>query len=286
MDAVINDQKTNSSQTYRTIDLKPRRDELLKPAELIDIRGASNLTLSARRIYNLLLANAFGKDMAVEGYEWTIQLSELRGSHAGNDVIVEGIEALMKTLVVVRMADGTTRRVQLLGGNDMGLSSRTRGTLTYSFDKRLVPLLAESKVFGKIELSVMKAFSTKYALALYEAISRRVRLKHMFYEVLSLEDFRELLGVPKGKLTTFGNLNKYAIKPALEEVNAMAAFGVNLLPVKQGRKVTGVKLGWYMKNEAGQKEAFAELNRPRAGRKARIRGEVEEISELQPKLPI
>lgn len=281
--------KTNSwrdrmqaeGNAYRTIDLKPSNNELLKPAELIDISGASELTLAARRLYNQLLANAFGRDMAKEGHEWTIAVSDLRGSHNSNDRLGESIEALMKTIVTVRMQDGRTRRVQLLGGNDMGDPSRPHGTLTYSFDKRLVPLLAESTVFGKIEMSVMKAFTTKYALALYEALARRVRLKHVFHEVIPIADFRELLGVPEGKLTTFGNLNQYAIKPAMTEINAMAAFGVNMIPIKTGRKVTGVKLGWYMKNEDQLKDAFAELQRPKVGRKARVQGVVEEIVEEQ-----
>ena len=85
----------------------------------------------------------------------------------------------------------------------------------------------------------------------------------------SLDDFRELLGVPQGKLTTFGNLNQYAIKPALAEINAMANFGVGIIPMKTGRKVTAVKVGWYRKGEEDMKRAFAEINRPKVGRKAR-----------------
>lgn len=280
--------ETNSSTVtpFRTIDLNPGHDELLKPVELIDISGAAELTLSARRLYNTLLAYAFGKDLGVEGYEWSIPMSELRGSHNSNDRLGESIEALMKTIVTVRLQDGRTRRVQLLGGNDMGDPNRPHGTLTYSFDKRLVPLLRESTVFGKIELSVMKAFTTKYALALYEALSRRVRLKHVFIEVIPIDEFREILGVPQGKLTTFGNLNQYAIKPAMTEINAMAAFGVNLIPVKTGRKVTAVKIGWYMKDLKERKEAFAEVHRPKVGRKARISGTIEDVIEPMPELPL
>lgn len=224
--------------------------------------------------------------MGKEGHEWTIAVSELRGSHNSNDRLGDSIEALMKTIVTVRMQDGRTRRVQLLGGNDMGDPSRAHGALTYSFDKRLVPLLAESTVFGKIEMSVMKAFTTKYALALYEALARRVRLKHVFFEVIPIDDFRELLGVPQGKLTTFGNLNQYAIKPAMIEINAIASFGVNLIPMKTGRKVSAVKIGWYMKNKDQLKDAFAEIRRPKVGRKARVKGEVEEIVEEQGNLGI
>ena len=272
---------TSNSSAKRTIELTPSNDEMIKPAELIDITGNAELTLSARRLYNALLAHAFGRDMGVEGQDWSIPLSTLRGTHKSNE---DSIIALMKTIVTVRLQDGSTRRVALLGGNDMGMPERPHGQLTYSFDKRLVPVLQESTVFGKLELSVMKAFSTKYALALYEAVSRRVRLKHIFHEEMPLEAFRELLGVPEGKLGTFGNLNQYAIKPALTEINALASFGVQVQPVKQGRKVTAVKLFWHKKSLDEIKEAYAELQRPKIGRKARLSGEADTVVEPQPEL--
>lgn len=278
--------ETNSSRAFRTLELKPRHDELIKPVELIDIVGASSLTLVARRLYNTLIGHAFGKEMGIEGQEWTIPLKELRGSHKSNERIEDSILALMKTVVTVRLKDGRTRRVQLLGGNDMGDPDRPHGTLTYSFDKKLVPLLRESTVFGKLELSVMKAFSTKYALALYEAISRRVRLEHVFSEVFTLEAFRELLGVPEGKLSTYGNLNQYAIKPALLEINAMASFELRILPIKKGRKVVAVRVGWSLKDVDGLKAAFAEVKRPRVGRKDRIKNKVEKVVPEQTSLPV
>ncbi|WP_436644532.1 replication initiation protein [Microbaculum sp. FT89] len=258
---------------------------MIKPAELIDITGAAGLTLAARRLYNILLAHAFGKEMGIEGYEWTIPLADLRGTHKGNERIEDSIIALMKTIVMVRLHDGRTRRVALLGGNDMGDPDRRHGALTYSFDKRLVPLLKESTVFGKLELAVLRAFSTKYALALYEAIARRVRLEHIFSEEFSLEDFRELLGVPPGKLTTYGNLNQYAIKPAITEINALAAFNVKVLPRKQGRRVVGVLVGWWHKDLDELKQAYAETQRPHVGRKARITNTVESVVDA-PELPL
>ncbi|MEM6942298.1 MAG: replication initiation protein [Pseudomonadota bacterium] len=254
----------------RTLALTPREGEMIKPAELIDIDGATGLTLQARRLYNLLIAHAFGPELGREGQEWTIELASLRGSHKGNERIEESILALMKTIVTVRLADGRTRRVALLGGNDMDDPMRPRGTLTYSFDKRLAPLLRESSVFGKLELEVMRAFSTKYGLALYEALSRRVRLAYVFSEVFELDAFRELLGVPKGKLATYSNLNLKAIKPALAEINAMAAFGATVEPVKRGRKVVAVRVCWWQKSVDELREAYAELQRPRIGRSARL----------------
>jgi hypothetical protein len=246
---------------------------MIKPAELIDIDGATRLTLAARRLYNQLIAHAFGPDMGKEGQEWTIPIVELRGAHKGNERLEDSVVALMKTIVTVRLADGATRRVALLGGNDMGDPDRARGMFTYSFDKRLVPLLRESSVFGKLELAVMHAFTTKYGLALYEALTRRVRLRSRFHEDFSLDAFRELLGVPEEKLTTFSNLKLRAITPAVQEINSIASFGCRIEPIKQGRKVIAVRVFWWRKDVDGLKEAYAELQRPKVGRRARLTGE-------------
>jgi len=276
---MANPQKSKNTAPLRTLHLVPGDGEMLKPAELIDVDGATGLTLHARRLYNQLIAHAFGPDMGKEGQEWVIPLAELRGSHKSNEHIAESIVGLMKTVVTVRLSDGRTRRVQLLGGNDMGEADRKHGTLTYSFDPKLVPLLRESSVFGKLELAVIHAFSTKYALALYEALSRRVRLNGRFYEDFTLEGFRELLGVPENKLKTFSNLKLRAITPAVEEINAMASFGCQIEPRKSGRKVTGVRVFWHLKDVDGLKAAYAELQRSKVGRKARIAGDAETVIE-------
>ena len=129
----------------------------------------------------------------------------------------------------------------------------------------------------KAGTGVLHAFTSKYALALCEAVARRVRLKHVFTERFALDDVRELLGVSADKLTTYGNLNQYAISPALVEVNALSDFTVTVAPEKTGRRVTGVLIGWSAKDIEDRKAAYAELQRPRVGPKARITGTVEEM---------
>lgn len=265
------------SRSLRTLDLVPNIGEMIKPAELIDTVGATGLTLSARRLYNLLIANAFGPGMGVEGTEFEVQLTDVKGTHAGNDRIGESIEALMRTIVVVRLPNGDTRRVALLGGNDMGANRRDRGRLCYSFDPRLVPLLRDSRIFGVLEMRVMAAFGTKYALSLYEALCRRVRMDKVS-EDMTIEEMREVLGVPHGKLEATKNLRPRAIEPAAQEINALAPFSVRIEDIKRGRSVIGYRVWWWQKSRDEYSAAIAELERPRAGRAARINGTVEALS--------
>lgn len=261
----------------RTLDVVPNPGEMIKPGELVEVKGSAVLTLADRRLFNILLQNAFGPNLAVEGRNFEIPLADIRDTHDSNDRLVQSVEALMKTIVTIGRPDGSVTRVQLLGENNMADPKRKHGMLTYSIPPALAVLLRDSTVFAKLETEVLRAFTSKYALALYEAVARRVRLQHVFMERFDLEAFRELLGVEHDKLTTFGNLNQFAIKPALVEVNALSDFTVNVVPEKAGRRVTGVLVGWSVKELEEKRAAYAELQRPKVGRKARITGTVEAL---------
>ncbi|MGP3699885.1 replication initiation protein [Rhodobacter sp. NSM] len=247
---------------------------MLKPAELIELRGVGPLTLHDRRLFNQLIEAAWGPQLGEPGREFTVATADLKLPDESNTRLVESIERLMRTIVVARGPDGAETRLQLLGTNTIRTTVNS-GTLTYSFPPKLAELVRDSSIFAKLDHAVMRSFSSKYAFALYEAISRRIRLRHVCTEEKDIAGMRELLGVEPGKLDLFKNLQKKAIEPALTEVNAITPYNVTILPKKEGKKVVGFIMGWAVKDEAGLKEAYAELNRPRVGRKERLYGTAE-----------
>lgn len=271
-----------SSRSHLTLDLKPTHGEMIKPAETIDILGVEGLTLQDQRIWNALLDNAHGPEMRDTDREFTIDLSPLRSNHNSNERIEDSIERLMKTIAVCRMPNGSTERFQLLGGNNMGDPNRPRGEMKYRFDKALIEVLSQSISFGKLELPVMAAFSSKYALALYEHVSRRKNLKHVWSGEYTVEEFRDVLRVGKNQLRTFGNFKQRAIIPALEEVNQWASFNVSLSYKKTGQRVTSIVVQWTPKSGKQRKEIFEELQKSSVGRKARKGNIVESIIALTP----
>lgn len=265
------------ADALRTLSLTPSHDEAIKPSELIQITGHQQLTLNARRAITVLWHNAHRQGVE-EGGDYTIELSELRpDGHKGSEMVEDAILALMQTVLTVRLSGNRTRRVQFLGGNDMDDPSRPAGMLTYSFDKRLVEILRDSSIWGRIALPVLMAFSSKYAVSLYENACQWSNLSRKIYQDFTLEEFRQLLGVKDGKYAAFGALNKHVLKPAAEEINALAPFNVQLVPVKTGKRVTGIRLGWWRKSNEELQEAWAEAQRPRVGRRARISGRVEYV---------
>lgn len=270
---------------FRTKDITPRKGEVVKPHELIGIAGHESWTLAERRAWNLLLVNAWGDNLDQAGAMFSIELRELRGLHDSNDRIRPSLRRFQQTLVAARLPNGKTRTVQLLGATDMDEEDREDGILVYDFHPKLIELLRDSELYARMQMKVIAAFSSKYALSLYEVIAARIELKHKSSEVVDVETLRMWLGVEIGKLSTWSDLRRMAVEPAVREVNALSPFAVQAEPIKRGQKVHSVRLSWTKKEpfSPAERAAVREVNRAKAGRKARVAGTVERvIPELPP----
>lgn len=266
------------SGPYRTIEARPTADSLIKPGELVDLVEVTPLTLSDRRIYNLLLENAW--DDIDKPVIHSIGKAKLRGNHNSNDRIGESIERLMSAIVKVKVVgsgDPKIERVQLLGGNVE--YEAPDGMLHYEIPARLRRIIKDSTIFARLQKEVMFALSSKYALTLYEMVQKRGNLAFRSSEEFSLGEIRGMLGVPKAKLTTWSNLYNRAIKRAVEEVNQLSDYLVEVEPIKTGRKVTRVRLKWWKKDSREENAVARELSAASVGRRARLEGRVERLAE-------
>ena len=245
-----------------------------KPGELVEIKGGNHLTQTDRRIWNLMMVNAWPR--IAEPVEHVIKKSILKGDRNGNERLADTVERLMTTLVEITVQrDGkpARRKVQLLGPTDEHRDDS--GNLYYRFLPELISIIKQSDHWARLHAQVMLAMSSKYSLSLYEMIQKRAGYIHKTQDRFTLEEFREYLGVPEGKLMRYPDLRRYCIEPAVTEVSALSDFHVRIEPVKQARAVVGVEVFWSPKDEQGLKETYAELQRHKVGRKARIRGNVE-----------
>ncbi len=166
----------------------------------------------------------------------------------------------------------------------MTAKGRPGGVLTYSFDKRLVELLEPSARWGQISLPVLMSFSSKYAVSLYENITQSVNLRHITNATYSIDEFREMMGVPAGRYAVYGDLNRHVIKPSVTEINALAHFDISVLPIKKGKKVDQIMIGLGAQDDDARHEALRERDRPRIGRRARLTNRVEHVAEATPSI--
>ena len=271
--------------TFKTIDQKPNGDAFAKARELIEIRGTGSLSLQDRRVMNVLYANA-GQRLC-DDVTHVIGIAEIRGSHKGGERVKDSILRLMKTVVEMptrdRKGNPATQLVQVLSDTTISDDDNNpAGQVFYSFSKGMREIIKDSTLWGRVRSAVVFAFTSKYALALYELITARINLKHVWQEEFTVEDFRALLGVPDGKLERIPNLLQRVIQPAVLEVNGLADFGVKIEPVRKGGTVrglvTGFRLAWWRKDIPDLQAAYRELKRVKVGRMARLQGKTEEVA--------
>ena len=245
--------------------------EIIKPGELVDIVELNPLTLADRRIYNLLIANAW--DRIGEPIIHRVSKAALKGTHQGNERIESSLLRLMGTIAIVTIRKGGKsfkRRVQLLGPSDESLEKD--GFLHYRIPEELIEILRNSEVYARLKTQVMYCFESKYALCLYEMIERRIGLEYRQKEEFLIAELRGLLNVPDGKLERFADLNKYCLKVAVDEINKLCPFYVEFTPIKKGRKVERVALHWFPKTSTGKRDAQALIDQHSTVRRAKMRG--------------
>ena len=269
----------------RTITQRYNLDGIVKAGEMIEVRQSSALTLHDRRVLNLLIRHAGGK--IADDCEHVIPMRHLRNTHKGGERVRDSIERLMTTLVLVPTKDSqgrkATRRTTLLADTTTtDDEDNLQGEVRYSFSPTMREILRRSEYWGRIKPHVMFAFSTKYALALYEALCLRRNLTRS-EQVFSVEDFRELLRVALGRLMGYPQLKQSALVPAIEEINALSDFNVKVEPIREGGQkrgtLTGFRMRWTVKEPEEWDRVTVELLRSKVGRKARIRGTVETVAE-------
>jgi len=276
-----------SRVAFRTVEQKPHGDDFAKARELIEVRGTGALSLHDRRVMNVLYANA-GTQLC-DDVEHVIAISELRGLHKGGERVKDSIVRLMKTVVEMPTKDRkgrpSVKLVPVLSDTTVSDDDdNPSGQVIYSFSPGMRAIIKDSTLWGRVRTAVVFAFTSKYSLALYELITARINLTHIWQEDFSVQDLRELLGVPDGKLLRVPNLIQKVVRPAEIEVNGLADFGVKIEPIRTGGTmrglVTGFKVAWHRKDIPGLKEAYSELHRSKVGRIAHLSGKVETVRPL------
>jgi hypothetical protein len=254
---------------------------LTKAVGIVEIsEPAGQLSLSDRRLFNFLLANAYPNLGKQPNY--TVRLSDIRGfaalardgtGEADNRRLKGSIERLQKTLVIFNYLDSDKGAVwqssQLLG--TCVLAERI-GELTYMFPCGLEDRLAEPALYSYISLRVIYQFESKYALILYEILKRYAdREAAEPYWAVKTSELRDLLGC-RERLKDWKDFRRRALDPALGEIDRLSEFAVEVFETRQGGgrgggKVVGVTFRIRRKERREAEITVREFEKPRFQRR-------------------
>ena len=95
---------------------------------------------------------------------------------------------------------------------------KVSGAIFYQFSDFLIEKLMDNKRFSRLRLHFMIGLSGKYSVSLYIILEAAANLRHPVVE-LSIDELRDRLSVPVGKLKLWGDLYRYAIAPAIKQIN-------------------------------------------------------------------
>ncbi|MBV9769106.1 MAG: replication initiation protein, partial [Bryobacterales bacterium] len=251
-----------------------------KAGELIEITGAHELEAQDRAVLNLLYQHAHDSGRLVQdGAEWELSMAALRPSrHESNDRLRDSLDRLMRVVVTVPFPSAETGEPRFLKTHlfdffDLSANERAASaTVRFGLPKKLQPVLLRSSRWGRIKAETVCAMASKYAIALYELVQLRSGLDRCV-ETFPIERFRDLLGVPPGKLLRGPDFERRVVEPAVLEVNALSDLGVQAKLVRAHARapITAVTLAWWRKEGNAFRAVCAEQQQPKQGRMARLR---------------
>lgn len=267
---------------------RPDPDAIVAAGELVELRFVSGnaLSLRAAKLFCLLIQEA-GIAVA-DQVQHRVPYAVLNETfHKSRDELVDAVTELHSTIISVRLTSRQGRAYvksgPILSDVEREADDLDAAEIRFEFSPALRRVIADSTHWASISRRAVLSFESRYSLRLYLWLSLRANLRKTAEDV-SLDDLRDLLGVPHKALPRWQDVKRRALDPAVAEINHLAGFRAEYRPIKQGRRIAGVRIAWGLKDPAALVETQKELDRPRVGRTARREGLVETIAQTRHRL--
>ena len=219
-----------------------KRDELIKASPAIQVQ--SKMTLLQRRAWNVLLANAYDELPNTDIYHVSVaELAAKLGFNSKNEnYLKEILEALVDCKVEWNLLDKNKEEewgvAVLLASADI-----KNGVCTYGFAPHLRLKLYNPRMYTKLNLRLQNRFTSQYALVLWEICFDYFDTDRDQGETpfISLDTFRELMGIESDEYPAFSIFNRAVIKPAITEINEETDYFVEVEQKRVRRRVAELK---------------------------------------------
>ncbi len=231
------------------------RREFIKASPAIQIQG--NLTHLQRRVWNVLLANAYDELPNKDIHRVSVvELAEKLGFDSKNqEHLKETVKALVDHTVEWNVLGKDKKEVWGVAAL-LASAEIENGICTYGFAPHLRYKLYNPRIYTKLNLRLQNRFMSRYALVLWEVCFDYFDTARNYGETpfIPLETFRELMGIASDDYPIFKHLNHRVIKPAIEEINELTNFFVEVEQKRQGRKIAFLKFQISRLKELGSSE--------------------------------
>ena len=217
-------------------------NEVVKASPAIQIQ--SKISLLQRRAWNVLLANAYNelRDQEIHCVSMVELAAKLGFDSKNEDYLKEVLRELRFCEVEWNLLNKDNKQVWGVSGLLASVEIED-GICTYAFAPHLRLKLYNPRVYAKLNLRLQNRFKSQYALVLWELCFDYFDTDRDQGETpfISLEAFRELLGIGSDEYPAFSIFNRAVIKPAVKEINDLTGYLVEVEQKRLRRKVNGLK---------------------------------------------
>ena len=231
-------------------------NEIIIDKNSSSIQISNKISSTQRKCYNYMLKiakNEFQKDKSQRIFQITadellvfFQMGTKNHSYLKNE-----LKVLNRTQIVYNIL-GKNKRSRESGAFTLIAGYKyVNGLITYSFPPHIEEMILNPKMFGKINLVVIKSLRSKYSIALYELAEDYLNVQ---IPKMEMSKFRELMGVEEEQYYKFSALKKYVMDVAIDEINQSEniLFTISYELEKTSRKITHIKFIVHKKEEVLQ----------------------------------
>ena len=217
-------------------------DEVIKASPAIQIQ--SKITHLQRRAWNVLLANAYNELPTQEIHRVSVaELAAKLGFNSHNEAhLKETLEALVDCTVKWNLLD-KDKKEEWGAASLLAEVHIKDGICTYAYAPYLRLKLYNPRIYTKLNLRLQNRFTSRYAMILWEVCFDYFDLARNQGETpfISLETFRELMGIGESEYPIFKEFNRNVIKPSIKEINDLTDFCVEVEHKRIGRRIGELK---------------------------------------------
>lgn len=219
------------------------------PNDVILTKVTGNFTERDRKLWSFLVSAAW-EDLLTKRYH-EIKVAKIHaifealGGDTSSGWIWDCARRLSKT--VVEWEEGPDGR-RLMGISNLLNAKTTKearetGILWFEIPALLTEIIRKPYRFSRLRVHFMLGLSGKYAVTMYMMLESVANLKTPILDI-ELIKLREWLKVPDGKMTRWVDVKRFAIEPALKQINdnpQAAGFSVKMEEIKESRAVARLR---------------------------------------------
>ncbi|HEY5137785.1 MAG TPA: replication initiation protein, partial [Methylococcales bacterium] len=215
---------------------------------ITEIEGA--YTEKDRKLWAFLVAAVWDDLLTVRIHEIRTAKINAIFSKAGGDTSTSWIWESVERLATTRARwetgaenDRLKGVANLIGGALTNKNARSTGFLRFEIPALLCEVIRAPCRFSRLRLHFMIGLSGKYAVTLYMLLESVANKQTPVLDV-QLNQLRQWLKVPDGKLHRWVDVKRFILEPALKQINEnpdAAGFLVSMEEIKEGRAVDRVR---------------------------------------------